>query len=568
MVNLASMADLSNYNGPVNITGTSNNGGDYINKVSINGALNVTAFPGSDIGLQTNAANAALPIDTNTTNGFHRGTLYIPALPGGGGTYNFVNTIKLDPYVRLVCDPAVVLNYTGPANTDAINQQDPVAENTPSVYGGVENCQIHLNSTGQVGIHVGDISGQRYDHNVIWSATYPGLAGTIGIKVTNRVYFTEHSHYEGNILQNVNEGFDFDLACAPNNTTFTGSISGTTLTAAAGSTGIYTGATLAGTGVTSNTGLIKFLTGTGGPGTYQVYPSQNVASTTITQTNICAAAADNMYNFITGNYCQIGIPGGNCLEATGGMQMLQNWTGLNANINGAGGAVIYTDANSRYYNNIDAINAESTAGGGFCTNTAHALTDPLGLTLNGSVVCAMSSATAGVASPTTALVTGVLYSHYGTAGTYSIFFGSGLVDLMLWGAGGGGYNGATGGYGGGSGGYIHCIVNGPANSVGTLVVGAGGAGGNPGATGGDTSFTYGSSSCIAHGGTGGSLSAAGTGGTTVANAGAPLFQMTGPNSSGAYGGNGTPGYCPCGGNAVGLGGTGKGSDGMIWFMAR
>lgn len=66
--------------------------------------------------------------------------------------------------------------------------------------------------------------------------------------------------------------------------TFTGSISTTTLTVTAVSTGrIITGATLTGTGVTAGTTISSQITGTGGGvGTYQVSASQTVASTTMT----------------------------------------------------------------------------------------------------------------------------------------------------------------------------------------------------------------------------------------------------------------------------------------------
>lgn len=64
----------------------------------------------------------------------------------------------------------------------------------------------------------------------------------------------------------------------------TGSISGTTLTVSAVTTGVLTnGQTISGTNVTSGTQIVSQLTGTsGGIGTYQVSVSQTVASTTIT----------------------------------------------------------------------------------------------------------------------------------------------------------------------------------------------------------------------------------------------------------------------------------------------
>ena len=69
-------------------------------------------------------------------------------------------------------------------------------------------------------------------------------------------------------------------------TTFTGSISGTTMTVtvapAAGQTPIKVGQTLSGTGVTAGTTITALGTGTGGTGTYTVSASQTVASETIT----------------------------------------------------------------------------------------------------------------------------------------------------------------------------------------------------------------------------------------------------------------------------------------------
>ena len=68
---------------------------------------------------------------------------------------------------------------------------------------------------------------------------------------------------------------------------FTGSISGTTLTVTGIASGaIAQGQTLSGTGITAGTKITQFLTGAGGNinevGTYQVNISQTVASTTIT----------------------------------------------------------------------------------------------------------------------------------------------------------------------------------------------------------------------------------------------------------------------------------------------
>ncbi len=65
--------------------------------------------------------------------------------------------------------------------------------------------------------------------------------------------------------------------------TFTGAISGTTLTVTAIPLGnIALGQYLSGSGVTAGTQIVKFLTGAGGTGTYQVNTSQTVGSETLT----------------------------------------------------------------------------------------------------------------------------------------------------------------------------------------------------------------------------------------------------------------------------------------------
>jgi hypothetical protein len=66
---------------------------------------------------------------------------------------------------------------------------------------------------------------------------------------------------------------------------FTGSISGTTLTVTALTTGsIGIGSVISGTGVTLGTSITGLITGLGGVGTYTVSESQTVSSTTITGT--------------------------------------------------------------------------------------------------------------------------------------------------------------------------------------------------------------------------------------------------------------------------------------------
>ena len=82
--------------------------------------------------------------------------------------------------------------------------------------------------------------------------------------------------------------------------TFTASISGTTMTVSAVATGtVLVGATITGTGVTTGTRIVSAGTGTGGTGTYTVSDSQTVSSTTITGSSPVRVTANKagIYNF-------------------------------------------------------------------------------------------------------------------------------------------------------------------------------------------------------------------------------------------------------------------------------
>jgi len=82
--------------------------------------------------------------------------------------------------------------------------------------------------------------------------------------------------------------------------TFTASISGTTMTVSAVATGtVLVGATITGTGVTAGTRIVSAGTGTGGTGTYTVSDSQTVSSTTITGSSPVRVTANvaGIYNF-------------------------------------------------------------------------------------------------------------------------------------------------------------------------------------------------------------------------------------------------------------------------------
>jgi len=98
----------------------------------------------------------------------------------------------------------------------------------------------------------------------------------------------------------------------------TGSISGTTLSVSVVNSGtLYVGAVISGAGITADTRITAFGTGTGGAGTYTVTPSQTVASVVIVDTPVTGMMRFNstLTTFEGYNGSQWGSIGGG---ATGG----------------------------------------------------------------------------------------------------------------------------------------------------------------------------------------------------------------------------------------------------------
>ena len=98
-----------------------------------------------------------------------------------------------------------------------------------------------------------------------------------------------------------NTYFENGITISSNNTSsFTGSISGTTLTVSAVASGtILVGAVISGTGVTAGTRITAYGTGTGGTGNYTIDTSQTVSSTAMSGTSPTRITVTNsgIYNF-------------------------------------------------------------------------------------------------------------------------------------------------------------------------------------------------------------------------------------------------------------------------------
>jgi len=111
------------------------------------------------------------------------------------------------------------------------------------------------------------------------------------IAVINTAYpiFFGNTYYQNQMTLSNNDG-----------SSFTASISGTTMTVSAVASGaVLVGATVVGTGVTAGTRIVSLGTGTGGTGTYTVSDSQTVSSTAMTASSPVRITATKagIYNF-------------------------------------------------------------------------------------------------------------------------------------------------------------------------------------------------------------------------------------------------------------------------------
>jgi len=159
------------------------------------------------------------------------------------------------------------------------------------------------------------ITGPNYMSQSMLSSVSPAsppfeiLHGPAGLPASDSVPNTSYSYlpttlaYAGDIT--ASQGSTFSTAkygwlqwtnrcSAAVPSTYTGSISGTTLTVTAISSGtVGSGRVLTGTGIAANTMITGFLTGQGGTGTYSINNSQTAASTSISQAACLTAKSYN-----------------------------------------------------------------------------------------------------------------------------------------------------------------------------------------------------------------------------------------------------------------------------------
>jgi hypothetical protein len=141
-------------------------------------------------------------------------------------------------------------------------------------------------STPSSAVFTGSISGTTLTVTAITNGTIAAGQSLFGVGVTSETVITALGTGTGGIGTYTINLSQTVTSRQMNSTTVgaivTGSISGTTLTVSAVTSGtLYVGQTIQGTGVTALTIITALGTGTGGAGTYTVSTSQTVSSTTL-----------------------------------------------------------------------------------------------------------------------------------------------------------------------------------------------------------------------------------------------------------------------------------------------
>lgn len=184
------------------------------------------------------------------------------------GPYVYVLTSDLTPYIV-----GVLNTSTGHVG---------ITDNGINVYivDGAYRYTWRI-STPATAVFRGSISGTTLTISSVSSGTIAIGQQVLGIGVANETVITGGSgtSWTVNISQTVaSENMSSAAAAA----VFTAAITGTTLTVASVASGtLYLGQTVQGAGVTADTMITAFGTGTGGAGTYTVSASQTVASITM-----------------------------------------------------------------------------------------------------------------------------------------------------------------------------------------------------------------------------------------------------------------------------------------------
>ena len=254
-----------------------------INKV-INAGFNISSYPGLTFNVQTSTSSGILDTDgtiKTVSNFMSTGDLQLDGSYGQSITLNKV-VIANDTALQLGSQQsskitstkeAFKIESTSPGATFQVNVvPSGAAGSTPALY---------INSNvGQIGVYT--VTPQA-TLDVNGAAIVRGNLSVTGTNVSITTPLTPANAQASGTVGQIQWDANYLYVYVGTSSTFTGSISGTTLTAASNITGtIQVGMYISGTGVTAGTKITALDSGSGGLGTYTITPSQTVSSGSIT----------------------------------------------------------------------------------------------------------------------------------------------------------------------------------------------------------------------------------------------------------------------------------------------
>jgi hypothetical protein len=223
--------------------------------------------------------NSTLLWQFDAAGGFDNanGVILTGAETGHTGSGNVVESVS----PALTGTPTTTVNASCSSSAQ-IASQAYVATCGPGGSGGI--TALNLTTSGTGGAATGSVTTGTLNLNIPQYAktSIPNTLLSIPAGLTAAAQTCYVWNGSAWVLRAGNTPASFTMTGVIYPAVVTGSISGTTLTVSAVTSGaLVVGATLTGTGVTNGTYITAFGTGSGGTGTYTVTPSQTVSSTTV-----------------------------------------------------------------------------------------------------------------------------------------------------------------------------------------------------------------------------------------------------------------------------------------------
>lgn len=368
----------------------------------------------SGINVNSITGNLTLTGDLTAVNATLSGTLSVEGLTTVRGIVN-AQTVSMT-----IASPAVVTLGTAlPANTPIIFSTTGAlptgvtAGVTYYVYNPSGNtCNLVATLGGTSAITT---SGSQSGVHTAVTGVITAVNSTYAYKATS----ADTATTAGTVTSTTSNGYGVRSVITTPSTSasFTGVVSGTTLTASSVTGTLYINENLSGSGLTSGVKIASFGTGTGGAGTYTLSITQDAsvtATTTLNSTSLNVTAVTSGTIRIGQTISGSGIPTGTTIVALGtGTGGTGTYTMSAAATAGASGVTVTGTVASTSMTG-------TTNGSSSFTGTASSASTSLtaGGTITGSITVGQYLTGTGIAAGT--YITAIASGTYGGAGTYTI----------------------------------------------------------------------------------------------------------------------------------------------------